>query len=371
MANILDYIDWRGDLSFRERPFNDVDNLILSALAYTDFSGIAGAPGEEKSITLTEAAEKYFAIGRDQSELACNPMPVLERCAGTRRFGRLLVESYEEETDEARHMQFVAVTFVPDDKKAYIAFRGTDNSLAGWREDLNFSFMSATPAQAAAVRYLTAEIGRREGNVRVGGHSKGGNLAVFASAFCPEELQKRIFRVYSNDGPGFNRIITDTPEYRRILKKTRLIIPEGSVVGMLLSNKKEKIIIGSTVKGVKQHLPLCWAAGRDGFVTVDRQSSVSLLLDRTLDGWVENMNPEEKQAFVSAVFDSLEAAGAKSLRELNQDPMTFARVIGKAAKNISGEKKEALVNAMKKLAAAGRDTLREEAGKSRKKEQNS
>ena len=368
MANILDYIDWRGDLAFRERPFNDVDNLILSTLAYTDFSGIAGAPGEDKSISLTEAYRQYRELGRDQSDMPCNPMPLLEKCSGTRRFGRMLVESYVDETDEEKQMQFAAVTFVTDDKKAYTAFRGTDNTFTGWREDLNFSFMTATPAQLEAVRYLNGELERRDCGIRVGGHSKGGNLAIFAAAFCPPEYRKRILRVYSNDGPGFNRPITASEGYRKMLLKIRLIIPEGSVVGLLLSNKKEKIIVESSVRGVKQHLPYHWEVRRDGFVTAVKQTSASLLLDRTMDGWLDSMDSAERQAFVSAVFDSLEASGLKTITEMNQDPLTTVRALRKASAALSSQSRGSIVNAMKKFAEALGGTLKEEASKGLKKE---
>ena len=209
MADILDYIEWRGDLTFREREFNDVDNLILSLLAYSDFKGIISMDEGSPPISIAELYSKYVEAGKNQSELACNPKPVFEKCAKTNRFGNIMVKDYVDIVNQGRQFQFAAMTFQLGDGTVYAAFRGTDNTLVEWREDLNFSFMEATPAQLCAAEYLDIVCEKTNDPVRTGGHSKGGNLAMYAAAFCEDQNKDRIVRVYSNDGPGFNEIIAE------------------------------------------------------------------------------------------------------------------------------------------------------------------
>ena len=156
MSNILDYLEWRGDLNFRERPFNDVDNLILSELAYIDLRSILQY-GEQDSMLLSEVYRKYAEMGKDQSYLVNNPTPLLEKSAGTVRFGNLIVKDYVDLQSQGNQFQFAAMTFELGDGTIYVAYRGTDNSLVGWREDLNFSFMESTPAQLCAADYLDME----------------------------------------------------------------------------------------------------------------------------------------------------------------------------------------------------------------------
>ena len=358
MANILDYVAWRGDLSFAERPFNDVDNLILSELAYSDFKGIV----RDMPVPLDDCWALYSAEGRDQSGLACNPRPLLEVCAGSRRFGRILVHHFADIFDHEDVRQFGAMTFLLEDGTIYVAFRGTDTTMAGWREDLNFSYMMATPAQLDAVSYLNSICASTSCPVRIGGHSKGGNLAMFAAAFCKAAYKERFLQVYSNDGPGFNDIVASSDNYQGSLDKVRLIIPDGSVVGILLSNKQDKLVVQSTGKDpAAQHIPFSWQVTRDGFVEADRQSSASLFLDKTLDEWLENLTSEEKSCFVSAIFDALDDSGVRSLEDLRHDKWKTYNAVLKAMGDMAPEQKDTVKGVLRRLAQASRDVIWDEA----------
>jgi len=358
MANILDYVAWRGDLTFAERPFNDVDNLILAELAYTNFKGIVS----DMPVAVSDAWKLYEADGRDQSSMSCDPRAILEVCADSRRFGTILVHNYADIFDHEDTRQFGAMTFYLEDGTIYVAFRGTDTTMAGWREDLNFSYMMATPAQLDAVNYLNSVCASTDCPVRVGGHSKGGNLAMFAAAFCKTAYRDRIIQVYSNDGPGFNEVIASSDSYRGSLGKVKLIIPDGSVVGILLSNKQEKTVVKSNGKdATAQHIPYSWQVERDGFEEADRQSSTSLLLDRTLDEWVDNLNSEERAGFVSAIFDALDASGVKCLEDLSHDRWKTYNAILKAMGDLAPERKDIVKGVVLRLAAAGRDAIWDEA----------
>ncbi len=382
MASILDYVEWRGDLTFKEREFNDVDNLILAELAYTDLLGVLENGGLEDTITITEAYKKYKDLGKDQSYLMCNPEPLLEKCAGTVRFGSVRIRDYIDMKNQGAQFQFAAMTFVLDDGSLYVAFRGTDDSLAGWREDLNFSYMEATPAQLSAVEYLNLELtkisrNRKDGilfpnsgenhdsrdeglpPVRVGGHSKGGNLAIYASAFC--ENTDRIVTVYSNDGPGFNETIVGHSDYQKVLEKTSLIIPEGSLIGVMLYNKDEKQIVKSTAKGgTKQHNPYSWVVNATGFEQAEKQTSMSLMLDRTLDEWTMRLDNEQKKNFIDILFDTLESSGAKTFTEIYADKWNYYNAIRKAVVKLAPEQLSVLFDVAGQFLAAGKEVIMED-----------
>ena len=207
MANILEYLDWRGDLTLSERPFNEVDNLILAEICYLDFSGFVPAGFQTQQVTLQAAASAYFTAHPETNMgvLVPDQIPVLvEHAAKTARFGDIRLLGYVNRIDEETQTQFSAVTMLLPDGSAYVAFRGTDDTIVGWKEDFNMAFTPEIPAQKYAAEYLrqvSAALPFRP--LLVGGHSKGGNLAVYASVFCGQEVQKRILAVYNNDGPGF------------------------------------------------------------------------------------------------------------------------------------------------------------------------
>ena len=207
MANILEYLDWRGDLTLSERPFNEVDNLILAEICYLDFSGFVPAGFQTQQVTLQAAASAYFAAHPETNMgvLVPDQIPVLvEHAAKTARFGDIRLLGYVNRIDEETQTQFSALTMLLPDGSAYVAFRGTDDTIVGWKEDFNMAFTPEIPAQKYAAEYLRQVSGTLPFRpLLVGGHSKGGNLAVYASVFCGQEVQKRILAVYNNDGPGF------------------------------------------------------------------------------------------------------------------------------------------------------------------------
>lgn len=357
MSNILDYVEWRGDLNFRERPFNDVDNLILSELAYIDLRSILRF-GEQDCMLLSEVYRRYAEMGKNQSYLINNPTPLLEKCAETVRFGNLIVKDYVDLQSQGNQFQFAAMTFELGDGTIYVAYRGTDNSLVGWREDLNFSFMESTPAQLCAADYLDMEAEKTDSVIRVGGHSKGGNLAMFAAAFCADENKCRILKVYSNDGPGFNEMVVENESYKSILNKVDLIIPEGSLIGVLLFNKQDKQIVQSDGKGgAGQHNPYSWLVDKVGFLQAEKQSSTSILLDQMLDEWLRRLDIDKKRKFVDIVFDTLEATGAETFAQINSNKWTYYNAIAKAATKLAPDQVGTILEVLGQLLSAGKHVL--------------
>ena len=220
MSNIFDYIDWRGDLSFNQSSFNEIDNLILSRVSYFPFDGLIS---ENETITIKEAYSRFQKLDLSHIHmLQKEDIDLFPAIAYSKRFGELYIKNYISKRDIEAEKQFSAITFLLPDGTIYVAYRGTDNTLIGWKEDFNMSFMESIPSQEEAKKYLNNVASENSDKLRIGGHSKGGNLAVYAAAFCNDEIKPRIMEVYNNDGPGFFDSIISTAEYQSISGKIHI-----------------------------------------------------------------------------------------------------------------------------------------------------
>ncbi|MCR5845170.1 MAG: DUF2974 domain-containing protein [bacterium] len=360
MANFIDYLAWRGDVPFTGSPCNDVDNLIFCELAYLDLEGIVAPVGSDERITLAGVCGRYLELGIDQSCFDNDPKELLIAAAGSERFASVELASFANDVDKEQQHQFSAVTFYLPDGSAFVAFRGTDNTIVGWREDFNFSYLESTPGQRLAVEYLDGICASFDGPVRVGGHSKGGNFAVYAASFCSEASRSRVVAVYSNDGPGFNSSIADSKEYISILGKAKLFIPEFSIVGILLSNKMPRTVIKSDGNGKGQHNPYTWQVLGRTFESAERQAGSSVVVSETLDRWLDSLDTEQRQNLVDTIFDSLEASGADTLSEIKENPLESYNAVLRAVISRDEESRGGFMETLKLLVSAGKDVMLEE-----------
>ena len=353
--NMLDYIDWRGDLTFEQDGFNEVDNLIFSELAYTDMRGMVPEDGS-RALTIEQVYKEYKAAGIDQSLMMNDPLPVLEKAAHSARFKDITAKWYVDKIDTEQHLQFAAVTFIISDKLAYIAFRGTDNSITGWREDFNISFLSETPGQTEAVAYVNRIAKLTDCDLIVGGHSKGGNFAVYACSFCDKEIsEKRVIKIYTNDGPGFINEVAESENYLSILPKTIKISPDSSPVGLFYLSKEERKVIKSDSKGFMQHNPYKWHVLGAEFESADARTDP--FINKTISSWLNTMTDSNKKILVDYIFDSLEAPGVTLFNELADNKWTSFNSIIKALKKIDPDDKTDIAGSIKKLIASGKDVV--------------
>ncbi len=358
MANLLDYLDWRGDLSFEERPLNEVDSLIFCELSYIDMSDIVPGPDSRDSVTLFDLSEAYSAMGRKQEDLfRNNPVPLLSAAAKSPRFRDLRLSRYINHIDSESQVQFSAFCAQLPGEKAYVAYRGTDNSVTGWREDFNFSFSEETEGQREAVDYLEQAAAVLPGDLYVGGHSKGGNLAIYAAAFCDPALRERIPRVFSHDGPGFMEKLALSEEYRSLLPRVELYIPETSVVGILLDNQGDRVILKSSAMGVSQHDPMTWQVRGVSFEQVDSQSAASAVMDKALRTWLADLGPEQRRLFVDTLFDAMDQSGARTLSDLSAD--SYSAIL-RTMFEMEPERRSEIFSMLKKLASATHDAFWQE-----------
>ena len=321
MGSMLDYLDWRGDISLSYSLFNDVDSLILSALSYVDFDGIVPAPGAGE-ISLSEAAGAFFAahteeeLAESKTLIAYAPY-ILKKVVGTVRFGDMKLRSYVNIVREEENLQFSALEFVTDDGVSFVSYRGTDDTIVGWKEDFLMSCETVV-ADKYAVDYLNLIQRNKTGRLRLGGHSKGGHLAIYAAALTDPEIAARIEAVWSHDGPGFNEEFMKNEGLARITPKIRKFIPDTSVIGMLLENPTEPNIVVSNEKGVMQHAPLSWQILGASFVPAPGLSDAGQVFDDTFRSWIYSFDEEGRRAFIDDFFAVLEAPGYQTLTEYQE-----------------------------------------------------
>lgn len=359
MANILDYVDWRGDVPLQVSPFNEVDNLLMAELSFLDLGGIVPPPELGDGIAMKEAAKEYFRRneGReiDMGVLVPDKIPDLFcRMANSVRFGSMRLNGYEALTDEALEQQFAALTVELGDGSIYVAFRGTDDTLVGWKEDLNLGFMERIPSQERALRYLVriARQYSRE-DLRIGGHSKGGNLAVYSALALPAATQRRIVAVYNNDGPGFLQDMTKQGGYRRVKQKILTLVPQSSVVGRLLEHEDEVQVVHSTASGVMQHDGFSWQVLGTQFVHLEDFSREGKLIDEILEEWSAQLTPHQREAFASAIYEVLTATGARTLSELRGEKLKNAVVLLKTYQDLDRETRQAISSTLRSLVEIG------------------
>ena len=304
MGTILDYLNWRLDVPLKLSPFNPVDNLVLSVFSYLPLDGCEGK-------TLREIAPKVCA--REQNA----PYRELVRLMGLGdRFGSMRLIRFLDLFSVEEEEQFAAVAVDLMDGTCFAAYRGTDATLVGWKEDFNMGFADEVPAQRESVNFLADVAGRFEGPIRVGGHSKGGNLAVYASLFAEDDVRKRILEIYNNDGPGLTAKMQECPFYCEIEPRIKTYLPQTAIIGMLMEHAENYQVVRSEGVGIMQHDPFTWQTARNDFVKEGGLRAGSLYVDKTIKQWVASVSQEDRKAFIDAVYRILSSTGAKSVNDL-------------------------------------------------------
>ena len=312
-GNIVEYVETQLD-PFSERPFCDVDSLVLSWLAYCRF------PDEARGADGAELARLYDAGSLGEVAAVMNDEAawrhLLAALVASPRFRGMRVCGYVEETDEAAGKQFSAVTLRFPGGLSYLAFRGTDDTVVGWREDFNMAFEKELPSQRSAVDYLLAVAARTDGPLRMGGHSKGGNLAVYAAMNCPDQIAGRIRAAYSHDGPGFPASVMEGPTWRERAALVRKTLPQKSLIGMLFERQEDYAVVRSTGAGLLQHDPFSWVVEGCDFAYVEELSAGARHLDTSINDWVASLDRADREVFVETLFDLFEASGQDSFHDI-------------------------------------------------------
>lgn len=303
MANILDYLQ-EITAGFSERPFSEVDSLVLSQLSYLDFGELVPGP-EGEPVPLAEISGGGAAVAMTlHSRVPEQDSELVRKVAANPRFSGLKLAGYVNIVDKEAEKQFSAVTFLLENE-AYVAYRGTDSSFVAWKEDFNLAFLNPVPAQLAGAAYLDWAAERFSCPLRAGGHSKGGNIAVYSSLFCSPETRKRITAVYSHDGPGFTEGVLQSPEFAEMQDRLHKTIPQSSLVGLLLQHQENYRVIRSDQFWIMQHDPYSWLVENGSFQYLEELSYGARFLDKNLNAWISSLSPQELSDFADALYKVL------------------------------------------------------------------
>lgn len=369
MSNIFDYFTWRGDLILQQEPFNEVDGAVLARFAYAPFDSIEQQINSGQ-MTVKSAVDILLARPDTKEKVLMKiDLKLLENIAGSERYKDMKLLAYENVFDVDQQVQFSVITIQLDSDTYFVSFRGTDSTFVGWKEDFNMSFLCPVPSQEMAVRYLN-KVGRQlNGKLIVGGHSKGGNLSVYSSAFCEPEIQKRIAAIYNFDGPGFDKSVLSTEGYQNICDRIQTFIPQSSIVGMLLEHEESYIIVHSDQAiNVLQHDVLSWNVERNHFEYLETVTNTSKFIDSTLKAWIADMAPEQREQFIDAIYSIVSQTNIQSFKELNNNYIASAKAITSSIKNLSEDTRQAVIKALLSLAKCAKgviaDSFRKNAGNS-------
>lgn len=361
MKNIIDYVEMEN-ASFQNKIFRGVDSLVLSKLAYFCFDGfVPDTEGETAPGTIADLAakENVKELYQNTSESSRNKKLLLA-LAVSPRFSDIRVSFYVNRLDYNSEKQFSATTFLLSDGTAYIAFRGTDSTFIGWKEDFNMSFSKTIPSQEESVLYLDT-VGRFiSGGLRIGGHSKGGNLAVYAAMKCKAEIRERIMDIFSHDGPGFREEVFQSADYRQIKDRIRHFIPQSALIGMLLEHHEKYVVVKSRRIGIMQHNPYSWLIKGDDFEYQEEIGHMAVYANRTIQEWLDSLSDEKRELFIDTLYSVIKATDAKVFSDMTVDRWRKARAALYAVRGIDEETRHFVLQTMHSLMVMAVKSLKTE-----------
>lgn len=347
MANLKEYIKHYGNLSFDDTPFNDVDSMIFTQLVYADFHLIVPSSKNEY-ILLSDAARMFFKkydSNKKVPKFLKEVYELLRMISDTKRYSNIKIYYYVKMVDQEK--QFCACTF-RFNGKVYISFEGTDTSIIGWKEDFMISNTFPVPAQRFAIQYLNNTVQLFDKTIYLGGHSKGGNLAITAAMLASTRVKLRIKGVYNFDGPGFRKREFESSAYRKILPKLKTFVPEDSTIGMLLLHTKEYYVVKSNASGLWQHDPFSWECFGGVFIR-GVQTSRSKSLEKSNVEFISSLNDEERGRIIEIIFSLFHKLGITDTSQIKIPKLNQAISLVKEITNIDSESRKRVITLLKIL----------------------
>lgn len=361
MKNIIDYIENYGTLTFAEKEFNKVDALILSQFAYFKFDGLVPPVGtflppvSIKDIAGMDNVSDLFSDERYAKE----NRELFDAMARSKRFSDIGLNHYIDLISNKWEMQFSAVTAYLDENTTHVVFRGTDETVIGWKEDFNMSFMTPVPAQVKAVDYLHYAAERIRGSFSVGGHSKGGNLAVYSAMKCSHLVRDRIKVIYSHDGPGFTKETLEDADFDAIANRIEKYVPHSSIIGMLLQSQEKYKVIEARSIGILQHDPFNWVVEGDDFIYRDDIAGRYVISDTSVNEWTKRADPEEMRVFFDKIYEVFEQAGITDLNDIKSNIGSIAQKAKEVADNLDEEDKKRIKAVLGVFVDSVKDQIKE------------
>lgn len=344
MANINDYLIWRGDLKIdNEHPFNEIDSMILARFSYLIFDRIQlknNMKIEEISNQMSPIPNEDFNYNGDKQ--------LISNLGKSERFKDMIVTNFVQNADTESEKQFSAITIHISYSEMYISYEGTDKTINGWKEDFNLSFMKNVPAQLEGLEYLKSVASEYSyKNIRIGGHSKGGNVAIYSAVSAPEDIQNRIISVDNYDGPGFDENLVSEYKNRNIVNKITTYIPQDSIIGRILYHAEKQLVVYSVEKGIYQHDIYSWQIIRNRPVVLDSTSNVSDKINKTVQEWLKNTTADQRKIFVDEIFDVLYMNSVTTTVDFKNTILRKVPQLIKAYREVSDEDRKTISEMVK------------------------
>ncbi|RMC61562.1 DUF2974 domain-containing protein [Lactobacillus sp. ESL0260] len=345
MAGPLDYLRWRGDLSFKEKPFNSVDASLLSSIAYLP------ADSSATNHTLGEVAEKLRNLSSFQHQMYAETATEVMLLPESPRIGNIKILDWTDRLEKEPHpLQFTAATFLIDTKTIAVVFRGTDGTMIGLNEDMGMNYLPEIYGQEVAAKYLT-KIAHKfsDQQIYLLGHSKGGNFAQFALCAVEPEIQKRVIKAISFDGPGFFHKVYTSPGFISSMSKMKTYIPQNSIFGAMLDHPEQTLVVKSTVPMRNQHDPRRWSVGRDSFTLADGLSSSSRVIRHALINFNNSIPDQERNDAFSDLFEAFENYDIDELNQLTSNKIVGTYRFGRAFLSLEPQERKLLTQVLSNI----------------------
>lgn len=348
-ANLLDYLTWRGDVPFEVSDFNQIDGVVLARFSYAPFQ-LAFSEENHTYHTVETVCEKM--LQNEDCRRLClyeEDVELIQKLKESTRFNQLKMGDFVDVYDDEEEVQFSAFSLMLDEAHICIVYRGTDNTLVGWKEDLNMGFVSPLGCQLRGKEYLE-KIAEQNPNASIDlcGHSKGGNVSAYAAAFCKEEVQKRVRDVYDFDGPGFEDMVLESEGYGRVCDRIHTFVPQSSLVGMILGHREKHRIVHSMDSRVPyQHNLFTWQILKNDFIYEEKTTNASRYFDRTLKDFLANMDKEHREIFVDTAYSLLGDTQAITLEDITTNFRDTSKIMLKTMKGLDTESRKNLAEGLR------------------------
>ena len=349
MGNLITYVQQYEAQTFEDKSLTDIDVLVLTEIAYLPFDEIVPASFEVKAaISLNQLGKEFETIKEKEHEnnpfmITKERIQLLDVVSKSQRYKDIKVFGFMNDIDDELTKQFAAVCYQWEEESRWIIFRGTDESLTGWKEDFMMTYSDLIPAQIDAIEYLRKQAELFSGSLNISGHSKGGNLSLYASAMQEEDIQHRIQQIYCWDAPGVHRSILNTEGYQRVVSKAKRYIPQDSIVGLMLESQVPYHIIESQGSGISQHSALMWNIEDDHFVELTELTRNSQLTDQTFKQWTEVVSDEDLKLFFDTFFELIFEMGVETVNDVYYNFRMYMQKFFEKAYQMNPEKREVLL----------------------------
>ena len=352
MPNLIDYLEKVKELTFDQEPLNILDKVCINEIGYLTYEKWLTASDLKKSINLHDFAEGKelnpdysFMVTKERVELA-------EAIVRSRRFASLSLSNYRSVLDKEVEKQFAAIIFsLPELDDHQLVFRGTDDSVIGWKEDFQLTYSREIPAHRSAMTFLEDHLPNLSGRITVSGHSKGGNLALYSAVQSSTSLREKIAELLLLDSPGLMKSLLEKPSYQELKAKMTVIRPQDSVVGVMLYWDRPAQLVAAEGIGFAQHNALTWEVDlvANDFVYEDQPTELSQRLEETFQEWIETLPNQELKQVCDLVFDTILDSGIESLDDIGIQALPQIGQMLQEFGNLSDKQKKVLQDGFNQL----------------------